>query len=115
MRSLNAWLLFGAEAAARLSETGDEQAAMRRAVEAANPHLRYADTDGVGYVVVRFADNGVSAEFVTVDEPIAQPGTEGPGVWRRVRFGVPAWSAGKEPTLEYLGMDGEPPLMGLKV
>ena len=115
MPSLNAWLLYGEEAAARLSETGDEQAAMQQAVEAVNPHLRYADTDGVGYVVVRFADDGVSAEFVTVDEPIAQPGTEGPGVWRRVRFGVPAWSAGEEPTLAYLGMDGEPPLMGLKV
>ena len=115
MPSLNAWLLYGEEAAARLSETGDEQAAMQQASEAVNPHLRYADTDGVGYVVVRFADDGVSAEFVTVDEPIAQPGTEGPGVWRRVRFGVPAWSAGEEATLEYLGMNGEPPLMGLKV
>ena len=115
MPSLNAWLLYGEEAAARLSETGDEQVAMQQAVEAVNPHLRYADTDGVGYVIVRFADDGVSAEFVTVDEPIAQPGTEGPGVWRRVRFAVPAWSAGEEPTLEYLGMDGEPPLMGLKV
>ncbi|MDD9997235.1 MAG: alkaline phosphatase D family protein, partial [Rhodospirillaceae bacterium] len=114
MPSLNAWLLFGAEAAARLSETGDEQAAMQRAVEAANPHLRYADTDGVGYVVVRFDEDGVSAEFVTVGEPIAHPGEEGPAVWRRVRFGVPAWSAGEQPTLEYLGMDGEPPLMGLK-
>ena len=114
MPSLNAWLLFGAEAAARLSETGDEQAAMQRAVEAANPHLRYADTDGVGYVVVRFADDRVNAEFVTVGEPIVHPGEEGPAVWRRVRFGVPAWSAGEQPTLEYLGMDGEPPLMGLK-
>ena len=115
MPSLNAWLLYGEETAARLSETGDEQAALQQASEAVNPHLRYADTDGVGYVVVRFADDGVSAEFVTVDEPIAQPGTEGPGVWRRVRFGVPAWSAGEEATLEFLGMDGEPPLMGLKV
>lgn len=115
MPSLNAWLLFGAEAAARLSETGDEQAAMQRAVEAANPHLRYADTDGVGYVVVRFADDGVSAEFVTVGEPIVHPGEEGPAVWRRVRFAVPAWSAGGEPALEFVDIDGEAPLMGLRV
>ncbi|MYF69956.1 MAG: hypothetical protein F4181_08295 [Proteobacteria bacterium] len=115
MPALNAWLLYGADAAARLSETGDELAAMQQAVDAVNPHLQYADTDGVGYAVVRFTDDAVSAEFVTVDEPIAQPGTEGPGVWRRVRFAVPAWSAGEEPILEYRGMDGEPPLMGLKV
>jgi len=115
MPSLNAWLLFGAEAAARLSETGDEQAAMQQVVEAANPHLRYADTDGVGYVVVRFADDGVSAEFVTVGEPIVHPGEEGPAIWRRVRFAVPAWPAGEEPALEFVGMDGDAPLMGLKV
>ena len=115
MPSLNAWLLFGQEAAARLSETGDERAAMQQAVEAVNPHLRYADTDGVGYAVVRFDDAGVSAEFVTVDEPIGHPGAEGPAVWRRVRFAVPAWQAGEEPTLEFVGADGEAPLMGLKV
>ena len=115
MPALNAWLLFGAATASTLGETGDEQAAMQQEVGAVNPHLQYADTDGVGYVVVRFTNNGVSAEFVSVDEPIAQPGSEGPGVWRRVRFGVSAWSAGEEPILEYLGMEGEPPLMGLKV
>ena len=115
MPALNAWLLFGAEAAARLGETGDEQAAMQQAVDAVNPHLHYADTDGVGYVIVRFAADGASAEFVTVDEPIAHPGTDGPAVWRRVRFAVPAWSAGEEPSLEYAGMEGETPLMGLKV
>ena len=115
MPALNAWLLFGAEAAARLGETGDEQAAMQQAVDAVNPHLHYADTDGVGYVIVRFAADGASAEFVTVDEPTAHPGTDGPAVWRRVRFAVPAWSAGEEPSLEYAGMEGETPLMGLKV
>ena len=115
MPSLNAWLLFGAGTAATLSETGDEQAALQQAVDAVNPHLRYADTDGVGYVIVRFSDESASAEFVSVDEPVAQPGTEGPGVWRRVRFAVPAWSAGEEPALEFVGVDGETPLMGLKV
>ena len=75
--------------------------ALQQAVDAVNPHLRYADTDGVGYVIVRFTDESASAEFVSVDEPVTQPGTEGPGVWRRVRFAVPAWSAGEEPALEY--------------
>ncbi len=88
---------------------------MQQALDAVNPHLQYADTDGVGYVVVRFTDDDVSAEFVTVAEPIAQPGAEGPQVWRRVRFSVPAWSAGEEPGLAYAGMEGEAPLMGLKV
>lgn len=115
MPTLNAWLLFGAQAAADLGETGDEQVAMQQAVDAVNPHLKYADTDGVGYVVVRFTSDDVSAEFVTVEEPIAQPGAEGPAVWRRVRFSVPAWSGGEEPALEYAGIEGEAPLMGLKV
>ena len=106
MPSLNAWLLFGQEAAARLSETGDERAAMRQAAEAVNPHLKYADTDGVGYVVVRFTGEGARAEFVTVGEPVAQPGADGPQVWRRVRFAVPAWSAGGEPSLEFEGLQG---------
>ena len=115
MPSLNAWLLFGEEAAARLSETGDELAAMQQAVDAVNPHLQYADTDGVGYVIVRFTTDAASAEFVTVDEPIVHPGEESPAVWRRVRFAVPAWPAGEEPALEFVGMDGDAPLMGLKV
>ena len=115
MPTLNAWLLFGARAAASLGVTGDEQVAMQQAIDAVNPHLQYADTDGVGYVVVRFTDDDVSAEFVTVAEPIAQPGAEGPQVWRRVRFSVPAWSAGEQPDLVYAGMEGEAPLMGLKI
>ena len=56
-----------------------------------------------------------SPEFVTVGEPIVYPGSDGPAVWRRVRFAVPAWSAGEEPSLEYDGVEGETPLMGLKV
>ncbi len=115
MPALNAWLLFGAQAAASLGETGDEQVAMQQALDAVNPHLQYADTDGVGYVVVRFTNDDVSAEFVTVGEPIAQPGAEGPEVRRRVRFSVAAWSGSEEPTLQYAGTDGEAPLMGLKV
>lgn len=115
MPSLNAWLLFGAGAAASLGDTGDERAAIQQAVDTVNPHLQYADTDGVGYVIVRFDNDGVNAEFVTVGEPISQPGEGGPAVWRRVRFAVPAWTAGEEPDLEFVSIDGEAPLMGLKV
>ena len=115
MPALNAWLLFGADAAASLAATGDVEIAMQGADDEVNPHLRYADTDGVGYVVVRFTGDEASAEFVTVQEATSHPGAEGPGVWRRVRFAVPQWSSGEEPTLEYRGIDGQAPLMGLKV
>lgn len=115
MPALNAWLLFGAEAAARLGETGDVELAMEQADQRVNPHLQYADTDGVGYVVLRFADDGVSAEFVTVDEPVTQAYADAPPVWRRVRFAVPPWASGEEPSMELEGVDGEDPLMGLKV
>ncbi len=116
MPALNAWLLFGAEAAATLGETGDAALAAERAAgDLVNPHLEYADTDGVGYFVMRFASDGLAAEFVTVDEPVSEPGPEGPRVRRRVRFSIPAWSAGEEPVLEHEGVEGEAPLMGLKV
>ena len=114
MPALNAWLLFGAEAAARLGETGDADLAAERAVDAVNPHLGYADTDGLGYLVMRFAADGLTAEFVTVGEPSIEFGPEGPPVRRRVRFSVPVWSPGEEPVLQYRGVDGEAPLMGLK-
>ena len=114
--ALNAWLLFGAEAAALLGETGDGELAAERADgDTVNPHLGYADTDGTGYFVVRFAVDGLDVEFVTVDEPVSEPGPEGPRVRRRVRFSVPAWSAGEEPVLEHGVVEGQTPLLGLKV
>ena len=113
--SLNAWLLFGHEAAATLSATGDPDAARGAANPAVNPHLSYADTDALGYTVVRFTAERAEAEFVTIEQPDRDYGEAGPPVRRRVRFSVPAWEPGDAPTLVAGGSEGEPPLMGFKV
>ncbi len=113
--ALNAWLLFGHEAAATLSATGDTDAARGAADPAVNPHLSYADTDALGYTVVRFTTEQAEAEFVTIEQPDRDYGEAGPPVRRRVRFSVPAWQPGEAPTLVAGGSEGEPPLMGFKV
>jgi alkaline phosphatase D len=112
--TLNAWLLFGADAAARLGETGNPSLALGAADPAVNPHLSYADTDGLGYFVARFSPEQLEVEFVTILEPLQNFGEAGPPVRRRVRFAVPAWTAGERPELSGSELEGEPPLMGLK-
>ncbi len=114
MPTLNAWLLFGADAAARLGETGNPDIALEASDAAVNPHLSYADTDGLGYFVAHFTTERLEVEFVTILEPLEYFGLAGPPLRRRVRFAVPAWTAEKEPQIRAESLDGEPPLMGLK-
>ena len=114
MPALNAWLLFGADAAARLHETGDPNVALQAADPAVNPHLNYADTDGLGYFIAHFSAEQLEVEFVTILEPMEYFGDQGPPVRRRVRFTVPAWAANDEPRLSAGTTTGEEPLMGLK-
>jgi alkaline phosphatase D len=114
MPALNAWLLFGADAAARLGETGDPEIALRAADPAVNPHLSYADTDGLGYFVAHFSPEQLEVEFVTILEPLEYFAEAGPPVRRRIHFTVPAWTAGEEPQLSAGEVEGEPPLMALK-
>jgi alkaline phosphatase D len=112
--TLNAWLLFGAEAARILHESGDAKAARKAAKPQINPHLRYADTDAYGHFVAHFAPDQVEVEFVTIPEPLTDAGEAGPNVVRRVRYTVNRWSAGTEPQLSDPEIDGEPPLLGIK-
>ena len=114
MPALNAWLLFGAAAARRLSDTGDAVRAMEAENDRVNPHLAYADTMAWGYFVTRFSSDAIETEFVTVAEPREDFGDGGPPVQRRVSFSVPAWSQGETPGLRITGIEGTPPLMGLK-
>ncbi len=114
MPAMNAWLLFGAESAGRLHDTGEADQAMEALNPRVNAHLTYADTEAYGYFVARFSDAALEVEFVTVGRPTEDFGEDGPSALRRVRFGVPAWSEGEGPRLERAGIDGTPPLMGLK-
>ncbi|MEJ8569255.1 alkaline phosphatase D family protein [Elongatibacter sediminis] len=112
--TLNAWLLFGAEAARALHETGEAEAAMAAAKPQINPHLSYADTDAYGYLIARYLPDQMEVEFVTIPEPLSDPGTAGPRVERRVSYSIGRWEAGSEPKLSDPAVIGKPPLCGLK-
>jgi alkaline phosphatase D len=112
--TLNAWLLFGAEAARVLHRTGDAAAARRAAKTHINPHLRYADMDAYGYLLAHFAPERMTVEFVTIPEPATDPGEAGPAVRRRVRYTVRRWDGAGAPVLPDPEIEDEPPLLGLK-
>ena len=103
MPTLNAWLLFGAQAAASLGETGDE----RRG--AAGPRrrqstLQYADTERCRYVVVG-SQTMTSVRIRHGGEPIAQPGAGRPTGLRPRPVLRSGWSAARNPPC--IRRDGE--------
>ncbi|HUF82499.1 MAG TPA: alkaline phosphatase D family protein, partial [Burkholderiales bacterium] len=112
--TLNAWLLFGAEAARVLHESGSAEDVKSAAKPQINPHLRYADTDAYGYLVAHFGPERLEVEFVTIPEPLTDSGASGPAVMRRVRYVVARWSATTKPELAHPEVSGEPPLFGVK-
>ncbi len=112
--TLNAWMLFGAEAARKLHETGDAAAARKLAKHHVNPHFRYSDMDAYGYLSAHFGPDRMEVQFVTIPEPLEDPGEAGPTVKRRVRYVVERWKAGEEPKISGLEIDGDPPLLGIK-
>lgn len=112
--TLNAWLLFGAGAARALHETGNAENVGKAAKPQVNPHLRYADTDAYGYLVAYFGPDRMEAEFVTIPEPLTDPGSAGPVVTRRVRYAVERWNSTDGPELAQPEIIGEPPLIGIK-
>ncbi len=112
--TLNAWLLFGADAARVLHETDDARLAEAAAKPQVNSHLHYADTDAYGHFVAHFGPERLEVEFVTIPEPLIDGGTAGPEVLRRVRYSVERWQAGEEPVLSEPTVEGQPPLLGIK-
>jgi alkaline phosphatase D len=111
--AMNAWLMFGAEAAKTLVESGDPDLARQRASDRANPHMAYADCDAYGYFTAHFRPDRLDVEFVTIPAP-AVDSADAPVVLRRVRMQVPAWSPGQAPVLRVTGIEGDSPLLGLK-
>ncbi len=112
--SLNAWLLFGADAARTLSMTGNVHAAQAQANPAINPHLRYADTDAYGYLVARVREMDTEVEFVTIPPPQVDYGGDDPPVVRRVRYTLARWKPGDAPRLSSPEVEGPPPVLGIK-
>jgi alkaline phosphatase D len=112
--NLNAWLLFGSEAARTLHDTGNINASLARAKPAINPHLLYADCDAYGYFTIRVSRERFETEFITIREPLEAYDEANPAVRRRVRMTLTPWRGGAEPEFSEVSVEGEPPLLGLR-
>lgn len=112
--SLNAWLMMGAKAARTLADTGDEALAREHDNSAVNRHLAYVDTDANGYLIAKFGEHSVTAEFVTIPEPKVRTGNKGPQVRRRVEYRTAVWEPGEEPSVELVDIVGPAPLLGIR-
>lgn len=113
--ALNAWMLFGSQAAMRFKATRDASETIASADSRVNPHLRYADNDAYGFFRVVIDQEKCAAEFVTVPQPIRNFTTaDDPPIRRRVRVDVPATEPGEAARLENIRFEGERPLLGLK-
>ena len=113
--ALNAWLLYGHETAAVLLETAAIERARATADPAINAHLKYADTDAYGYYAIRILSEGIAAEFVTLPHPTVDESDQIPKIRRRVRMYIPAWEVGDEPRITNIEVEGEEPLLGIKL
>ncbi|MCE9573201.1 MAG: alkaline phosphatase D family protein [Deltaproteobacteria bacterium] len=86
--SINLLLQWGTAAAKKFGETkvlADAEALK----EAVNPHLKYADSNAQGYGYIKVTEAEVTGTLVTIERPIVQTGTDGPGVKRAATFTVP--------------------------
>ena len=113
---LNVWMLFGAEAAMQYIQTKSEANALAQAKPEVNPHLFYADNDAYGYYRVVMDKDRCAAEFITEPQPIRDyTMAANPPLRRRVRVDVPVTEAGQPARFENWSVEGEEPLLGLKV
>lgn len=112
--SLNAWMLHGWQAAASVAESGTDDQVDELSDPEVNPGLKYMDADGYGYFVARFDAQGCRTEVVSVNEPLEYGDPNEAPLRRRVSFNVPSWSSQTVPHMEISGVEGEPPLGGLK-
>ncbi len=87
--NLNLLLLSGPLAAATYAQTKDLNAANSQAI-AANPHLKYVDTNTQGYGYAKIGADKIEATIVTINRPITAPSSAaGPGVKRTATFTIP--------------------------
>jgi len=87
--NMNLLLRSGPLAAVTYAGTLDVNAANNQAI-AANPHLKYVDTNAQGYGYARISADKVEATIVTINRPItAASSAAGPGVKRAANFTIP--------------------------
>jgi alkaline phosphatase D len=86
--SINLLLTMGTAAAKKFGETKVLADAVALA-ENVNPHLKYADSNAQGYGYIKITAAEVVGTLVTIERPVVQTGTAGPGVKRAATFTVP--------------------------
>jgi alkaline phosphatase D len=87
--NLNLLLLHGTRSAGAFAQTLNLTAALSVADPTTNPHLKYVDSNAQGYGYVKITGTAVQATLVTVNRPIATPGTAPLGVKRSATFTIP--------------------------
>jgi len=87
--NMNLLLRSGPLAAVTYQQTLDVNTANTQAI-AANPHLKYVDTNTQGYGYAKISADKVEATIVTINRPItAASSAAGPGVKRAANFTIP--------------------------
>ncbi len=86
--SINLLLQWGTAAAQKFGQTKvlADAEALKQDV---NPHLKYADSNAQGYGYIKVTEAEVTGTLVTIERPVVQTGTAGPGVKRAATFTVP--------------------------
>ena len=88
VENLNVLVVHGMASAIEASASNDLDKIHQAADPAVNPHLRYVDTNAQGYGVLTVTPTEVTADLVTINRPITDTGTDGPGIVRTATLTV---------------------------
>lgn len=114
--ALNYWMLYGADTAKEYNQSRNAERALALANYKVNPQLSYADNDAYGFFRVEMSADNCAAEFVTEPQPVINhTEADEPPVRRRIRVNVPYYEAGQPAQLTDWEVEGEAPLLGLKI
>lgn len=108
IENMNLALIGGVNAALVRSWTGSSWLSDLFWNEAANPGLRYADTNANGYGLLSVNAGRVEANLVTVAPPQTDHGPAGAPVLRKAKFTLRAWLPGQTPELSGPSFTGTP-------
>ena len=84
VNNLNALFFYGSSAAQ--VQNYDIPAVEAAADPAANPHLKFIDTDAQGYGLLTVTADNITAQLVTIERPIVDNGLAGPGIKATATF-----------------------------
>ena len=87
--NMNLLLIHGTDAAAEYAATLDVNMALAKGDPTVNPHLKYADTNAQGYGYLKITATQCEGTLTTINRPVGQASTSGPGVKRTAAFTIP--------------------------